>query len=49
MHKEKNTRYGLGLHEIRDLARSTVEKATSEGFNPTSAEFWMGHSVDDYR
>ena len=46
-------RYGYGLHELRDLARSVLEKARGEkldgkgeAFNPLSAEFWMGHSVD---
>jgi hypothetical protein len=34
------------LHEIRDLARSTLEKAKKDDFNTTSAEFWMGHTID---
>jgi len=41
-----NGRYGFGLHELRDLARSLVEKAKGEGFNEKSVEFWMGHTVD---
>lgn len=40
---EKHTRYGLGLHELRDLGRSILEKAKEQKFNVTSAEFWMGH------
>ncbi|MCJ7506203.1 hypothetical protein MUP05_07030 [Candidatus Bathyarchaeota archaeon] len=44
--KDSATRYGLNLHEFRDLGRSTLEKAIGEGFNPLSAEFWMGHTVD---
>ena len=39
-------RFGLGLHELRDLARSILEKARADGFNPLSAEYWMGHTVD---
>jgi hypothetical protein len=42
----KATRSGVGLHEIRDLARSTLEKAKKDDFNTTSAEFWMGHTID---
>jgi len=44
--KDPATRYGLNLHEFRDLARSTLEKAIEEGFKTNSAEFWMGHTVD---
>jgi hypothetical protein len=40
---EKYTRYGLGLHDLRDLGRSILEKAKEQKFNVTSAEFWMGH------
>jgi len=43
---DKYTRYGLGEHDIRDLAISLVEKAKPDGFNDLSAEFWAGHSVD---
>ena len=39
-------RYGYGLHELRDLARSTLEKAKEQKFNVSSAEHWMGHMVD---
>ena len=42
----KATRSGVGLHEIRDLARSTLEKAKKDDFNTTSAGYWMGHTVD---
>jgi len=42
----KSTRYGYNLHELRDLARSVLEKARADGFNPLSAEYWMGHAVD---
>lgn len=41
-----SVRYGYGLHELRDLARSILEKARKDGFNPLSAEYWMGHIVD---
>jgi hypothetical protein len=41
-----SSRYGFGCHELRDLARSVLEKAKSEGFNTNSAEMWMGHVVD---
>jgi hypothetical protein len=43
---DKSTRYGYNLHELRDLARSILEKARADGFNPQSAEYWMGHTVD---
>ena len=39
-------RYGYGLHELRDLSRSLLEKAKGERFNTNSAEYWMGHVVD---
>jgi len=42
----KATRYGYNLHELRDLARSLLEKAKADNFNVSSAEYWMGHSVD---
>ena len=42
----KATRYGYNLHELRDLARSLLEKAKADNFNVSSAEHWMGHSVD---
>lgn len=44
--KRGETRYGYNLHELRDLARSLLEKAKSDDFNTLSAEFWMGHTVD---
>jgi len=40
----KDARYGYGVHELRDLARSIVEKAIPDKFNPKSAEYWMGHT-----
>jgi hypothetical protein len=40
------SRYGLGMHELRDLARSLLEKAKEVNFNTLSAEYWMGHTVD---
>ena len=42
----KGTRYGLNLHELRDLARSVLEKAKTDNLNVSSAEHWMGHNVD---
>jgi hypothetical protein len=44
--KGTDTRYGYNLHELRDVARSVLEKAKGENFNTNSAEFWMGHNVD---
>jgi hypothetical protein len=41
-----SSRYGYNPHELRDLARSVLEKAKGEGFNTLSAEYWMGHKVD---
>lgn len=41
-----SARYGYGLHELRDLARSILEKAKADKFNVSSAEHWMGHMVD---
>ena len=46
--KDTGTRYGYNLHELRDLARSLLEKAKEDGFNTNSAEYWMGHTVDPY-
>jgi hypothetical protein len=47
------TRYGYNLHELRDLARSILEKVKGEklgpdgdGFNTNSVELWMGHTID---
>lgn len=40
------SRYGLNIHEFRDVARSLLEKAKEKGFNTTCAEFWMGHAID---
>jgi hypothetical protein len=37
---------GYNLHELRDVARSVLEKAKEENFNTNSAEFWMGDNVD---
>jgi len=39
-------RYGLGPHEVRDVAISLSQKAVSQGFNPESAEYFVGHTVD---
>ena len=39
----RSTRYGLNLHEIRDVFRSQWEKSPSKG---SVAEFMMGHVVD---
>lgn len=44
--KGTDTRCGYNLHELRDVARSVLEKAKEENFNTNSAEFWMGHNVD---
>ena len=44
--RDRGSRYGFGSHELRDLARSILEKAKTEGFNEKSAEYWMGHQVD---
>ena len=40
------SRYGYNPHELRDLARSILEKARSKDFNTNSVEYWMGHTVD---
>jgi len=39
-------RYGLGPHEVRDVAISLSQKAVSQGFNPESADYFAGHTVD---
>jgi len=39
-------RYGLGPHEVRDIAISLSQKAVSQGFNPESADYFAGHTVD---
>jgi len=41
-------RFGLGVHELRDLAISQSQRAISEGFNPESAEYYAGHSIDPF-
>jgi hypothetical protein len=46
--RDTGTRYGYNLHELRDLARSLLEKAKEDGFNTNSAEYWMGHTVDPF-
>lgn len=54
--KKLQNRYGLNLHEIRDVARSELERVRGvkygpkddDVFNTNSAEFWMGHTVDKY-
>jgi len=47
---DSGTRYGYGIHELRDLGRSLAERAKTEvqGFNEKSVEFWMGHEIDPY-
>jgi len=40
------SRYGVGPHELRDLAISQSERAISDGFNPESAEYFAGHIID---
>jgi len=40
---------GVAPHEaFRDVVRSLLQTAKKRGFDPTCAEFWMGHSVDPY-
>jgi len=40
-------RYGVGPHNLRDLAISMSQAAMSEGFNPQSADYFAGHTIDD--
>jgi len=39
-------RTGINLHEFRDVARSYLQAAKSNGLDETCVEFWMGHSID---
>lgn len=40
---------GVSPHEaFRDVVRSLLQTAKKKGFDPTCAEFWMGHRVDPY-
>lgn len=40
---------GVGPHEaFRDVAKSHMQTAKSEGFDMDCVKFWMGHSVDPY-
>jgi len=44
--KETWRRYGTGPHQLRDLSISLSQRAISEGFNPESAEYFAGHTID---
>lgn len=46
---DRSHRTGVACHEaFRDVVRSLLQTAVKEGFDPTCAEFWMGHSIDPY-
>ena len=40
---------GVAPHEaFRDVVRSLLQTAKKKGFDPTCAEFWLGHRIDPY-
>jgi len=45
----KGTMSGVSPHEaFRDVVRSLLQTAKKKGFDPTCAEYWMGHTIDPY-
>jgi len=40
-------RYGVGPHNLRDLAISMSQAAASRDFNPQSADYFAGHTIDE--
>ena len=40
-------RYGVGPHNLPDLATSLSQAAMNKGFNPQSADYYAGHTIDD--
>ena len=43
----KDKRYGLNLHEFRDVARTMLEfQGKRDGLNSLAVEFFMGHDID---
>jgi len=40
-------RYGVGPHNLRDLAISLSQAAMNKGFNPQSADYFAGHTIDE--
>jgi hypothetical protein len=43
---DRSHRTGIAPHEMRDVGRSLLQTAVKDGFDPTCAEFFLGHSVD---
>jgi len=42
---DASVRYGFGLHEFRDVARTMLHtRAKAQGFDTDAAEFFMGHT-----
>jgi len=45
----KGEQTGVAPHEaFRDVVRSLLQTAKKKGFDPTCADYWMGHRIDPY-
>lgn len=43
----KDTRYGYGAHELRDLAKTTLHlHGKQDGLDLDCVKYWLGHTVD---